>query len=524
MNRNYLIFILFLAAILCYSNIGGISIYILDEAKNATCAKEMFYRSDLIVPTFNAELRGDKPPLHYFFMMASYSVFGVTAFAARFFSSLMGVLTFLGAVWFTRRYFGSTAAIWVSFTILSSLMFIYEFHLSVPDPYLITLYLWANICFFLAWNEQRRWLYIPGYVFLALAFLAKGPVVLVLTGLGWLFYIALMRLPLIPMIREFRLWWGIPILILIAAPWFIAVHLKTSGQWTQMFFLDHNLNRFAETKEGHGGIPLLSVVFVFLVMFPAGVFLPRSIWQILRRRTNFVMVFTACMGIAPVVFFLFSGTVLPNYIMPGVPFLAVSIGVWLFHQMGKQAPRFLPEWIAALLVSIILPVAAWFGIHSEKVLSGLENMSLYLLPLPIFLLAGLFLRNRGSIRGGYFTAATGSILSLLMVAWIILPSIDARNPVVQSKDLWEQPAHYRYYERINPAYVFYLPEPVIRIEDLNEKQPEPVLIFSRSEYSDTLSSSGYEPLFRYRNLFESRETLIYGSRGDFNSGEVTMLE
>jgi hypothetical protein len=35
------------------SNLGGFSIYILDEAKNASCAMEMMQRGDLIVPTFN---------------------------------------------------------------------------------------------------------------------------------------------------------------------------------------------------------------------------------------------------------------------------------------------------------------------------------------------------------------------------------------------------------------------------------------------------------------------------------------
>jgi 4-amino-4-deoxy-L-arabinose transferase-like glycosyltransferase len=35
------------------SNLGGFSIYILDEAKNASCAMEMMQRGDLVVPTFN---------------------------------------------------------------------------------------------------------------------------------------------------------------------------------------------------------------------------------------------------------------------------------------------------------------------------------------------------------------------------------------------------------------------------------------------------------------------------------------
>src|SRR6266542_6826784 len=57
-------------------------IYILDEARNSECAREMMQPNDWITPTFNGELRTDKPPLHYFFMIVAYKMFGVNEFAA----------------------------------------------------------------------------------------------------------------------------------------------------------------------------------------------------------------------------------------------------------------------------------------------------------------------------------------------------------------------------------------------------------------------------------------------------------
>ena len=84
-KNTLVLFILSFA--ICSLNIGGNTIYILDEAKNATCALEMMQRNDWVVPTFNGELRTDKPPLHYFLMLISYRVFGVNEFAARFFSA-----------------------------------------------------------------------------------------------------------------------------------------------------------------------------------------------------------------------------------------------------------------------------------------------------------------------------------------------------------------------------------------------------------------------------------------------------
>ncbi len=90
----------FLVFILLF-RLGAAPIYILDEAKNAQCAREMLQKQDFIVPTFNGELRTDKPVLHYYFMMAAYSIFGVNEFAARFFSVILGCLTVLLTYFFT---------------------------------------------------------------------------------------------------------------------------------------------------------------------------------------------------------------------------------------------------------------------------------------------------------------------------------------------------------------------------------------------------------------------------------------
>ena len=84
-----------LSAIIFFSNLAGPSIYILDEAKNAGCAREMLTNQEYVVPTFNGTLRAQKPPLHYYFMILSYRLFEVNKLGARFFSAVFGVLTVL---------------------------------------------------------------------------------------------------------------------------------------------------------------------------------------------------------------------------------------------------------------------------------------------------------------------------------------------------------------------------------------------------------------------------------------------
>ena len=115
------------------SNFWGFPIYILDEAKNAACAMEMMQRGDWITPTFNGVLRTDKPPLHYFFMIASYKVFGVSPFSARLFSVVMGMFTVACVYFFVKRMINERSAFYSSLILVCSLYFVGQFHLAVLD-------------------------------------------------------------------------------------------------------------------------------------------------------------------------------------------------------------------------------------------------------------------------------------------------------------------------------------------------------------------------------------------------------
>src|SRR5688572_7867355 len=91
---HYLLLIAF-ALVLFFWNLGAASLWDVDEGRNATAALEMFERDEWIVPTFNAELRVDKPALLYWLQIFAYKLFGVNEFAARFPSALAALATLL---------------------------------------------------------------------------------------------------------------------------------------------------------------------------------------------------------------------------------------------------------------------------------------------------------------------------------------------------------------------------------------------------------------------------------------------
>ena len=65
--RTKALILFFLSLTLLLLNLDKPMIYILDEAKNAECAREMLVSGNYVGSYFNGQLRTDKPPLHYFF-------------------------------------------------------------------------------------------------------------------------------------------------------------------------------------------------------------------------------------------------------------------------------------------------------------------------------------------------------------------------------------------------------------------------------------------------------------------------
>ena len=172
---------IFISAFALYaSNIGGVSIYIVDEAKNAGCAGEMFIKKEFVVPTFNGKLRTDKPPLHYYFMMTSYRIFGINAFAARFFSALFGALTILITYLYVKKYSDKITAFLTTLILLASVHLSIQFHLAVPDPYLIFFLSVAFMSFYSAITEHKKVYLYSMYISMGLGMLTKGPVAVVL--------------------------------------------------------------------------------------------------------------------------------------------------------------------------------------------------------------------------------------------------------------------------------------------------------------------------------------------------------
>jgi len=296
-----------------------------DEPRYAQVAREMWLRHDWITPTLGGKPWLEKPPLYYWQAMLAYSIFGVSDWAARLPSAVDATLMVIAIYLFLKRFragfqldgalMTASAAGVVGFARAAST------DMPLASMFMIALLAWY------AWfeSESHRWLAIF-YCFLALGMLAKGPVSPLLAAVIILIF-AVKK-------RDFRLLWrtlwipGMLLFCAIAAPWYVAVQIK-NPEFVRVFILEHNLARFG-TNLYHHPEPFWYFLPVTLIgLIPWTVFVVASwtetirVWWAERQQMlaseDALNAFLVIWLIVPVVFFSFSKSKLPGYIVPALP-------------------------------------------------------------------------------------------------------------------------------------------------------------------------------------------------------------
>lgn len=506
------------AALLLFVRIGSAPIYILDEAKNAQCAREMWHAGNWVYPTFNGSLRTDKPALHYWFMMVSYTVLGEGAAQARFFSAVLGLGVLLITFFQVRRYAGDAVAFFSTLTLMLSPHFLFEFRLSVPDPYLI-FFTTAGLFFGFRYLLQKSRASLLGCAaLLGIAVLAKGPVALALPGL--VFFVFMLTEKKWWVLKDPALLLAIIIAIGIAFPWYYAVHVQSNGAFTRGFFLDHNLNRFSAEKEGHGGPFIITPLIVMIGLLPFSLLMLQAFKKKYQYWSHPLFKFSAIVLFVYVIFFSISSTKLPNYPMPCYPFAAILAGFLLkdiFENLVKPAAW---TWWVWMILAIILPVAAFFGLRAEPAVAHLSWVAGLLFLLPVGTVFAFLVRN--NVQKGMIRLAVTWIAFSMVFIWVGYPLIYRENPVTRMLPMLneDQQSVVGSYKAYNPGFNFNFGKDKMLLQEFdnmdtikqrgkeNEALGKEFFVITRLDYSEEFEASGFREVARERDLFELPTTVI----------------
>src|SRR5215212_9396207 len=108
-RQNVLRFLVVAAAIPYFLNLGVSSIWDANEAFYAQTPREMMNANDIVTPSFNFQLRMNKPVLSYWEVAAAYRLFGVSEWSERI-PIALGAIVVVGTAFGLGRLLGGTTA------------------------------------------------------------------------------------------------------------------------------------------------------------------------------------------------------------------------------------------------------------------------------------------------------------------------------------------------------------------------------------------------------------------------------
>jgi 4-amino-4-deoxy-L-arabinose transferase-like glycosyltransferase len=326
-----------------------------DEARYAQVAREMFERGDLITPTLGGRLWFEKPSLLYWLMMASYAVFGVSEWSARLGPAICGLLSIFAMFWLGSRVSnsGGRLGLFSALMLASSLGFI-VFSRAASFDIVVTMTLTWALAFFMAAeaeerDQQKRKLLAGFYVFIGLSLLAKGLIGFVIPlGIVAAYFVLLRKRP--GKLVWTSLWWGLPVMTLVAATWYGPMLVKHGGHFFDEFIVQHHFARYLSNTYHHPAPVYYYFVILVLLSLPWTAFIIDALLQVrswlwraddaFTRIRTFALVWI----LVPLVFFSFSSSKLPGYILPVLPALSLlggeRLAVWVDDGMrGRWTMR-----------------------------------------------------------------------------------------------------------------------------------------------------------------------------------------
>ncbi|MFZ5593222.1 MAG: ArnT family glycosyltransferase [Pseudomonadota bacterium] len=341
-RHTNLLFYLLMAAVALgfFYNTHAIPLFDLDEGAFSEATREMFLRGDFISTYLNGEPRYDKPILIYWLQAASVALFGVNEFAFRL-PSMLAATAWVAAVFlFVKTVKDAQTACYAAIMMATALEISVMGRAATADALLNLWITAAMLSSFLFYRSRRgKHLYLA-FLFMALGFLTKGPVAVMIPLVVSLLFFTLKG--------DFKIWLravcnpiGIVIFLLVAMPWYVAQYLKEGDAFIQGFFFKHNVGRFQEGMEGHTGNVLYYIPVILLGVLPYTTVLLSSVVRIRQIINDDLRLFLGLWFGFVLVFFSLSGTKLPHYIVYGFVPLFVLMALHIPDLKAKRL-LFLP--------------------------------------------------------------------------------------------------------------------------------------------------------------------------------------
>ena len=456
---HFLIVLIVLAV--CILPLGGRPLLTPDETRYAEIPREMILSGNYVSPRLNGVRYFEKPALSYWAFAISFKLFGMNRFALR----LPCMLAMLATAWIVFMLMGRfhrdrRLCLLGALTFVAMPLVYVLATVAVTDMFLTLFATGASVTFFLAAQDdtgrgKRVLLLLICGICCGLAFLSKGFLAFAVPAATLIPYLIwdrkwkkIFTLPWIPLAA----------MLLVAAPWCIAIHRQEPDFWRYFFFEEHVKRFFGvniwqhfltaeqikrlfgdkQEKAQHARnffyfFPFMAAALaVWLPMIPD---LFRA-WRD-RVKDSPLLKFCICGVVLPFLMLSCSSGKLPTYILPCLPPAAILIATGaekVFVEERRDKAFHLTLLILAALLPLTLLLVAinmLTGFPTVFFMKGDWPQLLLLAAVSAMSLTGLFLAWKAKARYAK--------LYLFLVA--LLPALFASNFVFPARMReWQAPS------------------------------------------------------------------------------------
>ncbi|MCH1554332.1 MAG: glycosyltransferase family 39 protein [Luminiphilus sp.] len=403
----------------------------LDEGAFTEATRELLESGNWISTSLNGEPRHDKPILIYWLQAISVTLFGQFEGAWRLPSMLLSGIWLWLTYRFGREFLSPRTGVLAVWVLASSWLATVIFKAAIADALLNTLLCWTLFTMYrYTQAPSDRTLVIAGFS-MGLGFLAKGPVAVVLP-LGTL----LIAMSLQLRFQEFlsiclkpAAWLTV---LLVITPWHVASYLDQGWAFFEGFYLGHNLGRFSDTMESHGGSYSYYLLLLPVIVLPFIRWLPATLchgWRTFVNRDQSLDLFLWCWFGLTFVIFSASSTQLPHYLLYGLTPFFLLLARQIDQQISVAKWWLMPGLLLAAFFALFPLLLPWVNApnqYLEAILAlGSQVFTDWLGPVAVALglLVGIsVLLARSNSIYGILISAVAVMLSINFVAMPVIAS------------------------------------------------------------------------------------------------------
>ncbi|MDX2263943.1 MAG: glycosyltransferase family 39 protein [Hyphomicrobiales bacterium] len=339
-----------------------------DEARFAQATKQMLETGDFIDIRFQDEPRYKKPVGIHWLQSLSVAAFGNEArnniWAYRIPSLLAMIAAALLTWWAARPIFGRRTALLSAVILASAITVSFEARIAKSDAALFALIILAQGAFariFLLDRKRHEMVGVAAVFWVAMgaAILVKGPVapaVIGFTGAALVIFHKDRR-----WLRNLHAAWGVPVMLAIVLPWFIAIGVISEGAFFAGAAGKDFAGKLVSGQEAHGAPPGFYLITFWWSFWPGALVVTggAAIW-LWRRRIGRRALWLLASIIPYWIAIELTPTKLPHYALPVYPAIAMA-AAWALREGAAQIPARTYKQAAGIWAFVITAQIVVFG-------------------------------------------------------------------------------------------------------------------------------------------------------------------